>query len=59
MATLKEIAKETGVSVAATSMAIRDYGVIGDETERRIWEALLKLGYSPRLRCSPRSREDS
>jgi len=50
MTTLKDIAKETGLSVAATSMAIRDHRSISDETKRRVWDAQMRLGYNLRHR---------
>jgi len=45
--TIKDIAKEAGVSHTTVSRALRGSLLISDETTRRIQETALKLGYLP------------
>lgn len=45
--TIKDIAKETGVSHTTVSRALRGSSLISDETTRRIQETALALGYFP------------
>lgn len=52
MVTLKDIAKHVGISVSATSMALRNDESIGRETRRRVWEAKEALGYVVRSKPS-------
>lgn len=47
MASLKDIAKKCGVSVATVSKALNDQKDIGAETKERIREAADKMGYFP------------
>lgn len=47
MVTLKDIAAEVGISVAATSLALRDHRSISLETKQRVWGVKEKLGYVP------------
>lgn len=47
MVTLKEIAKECGVSVASVSKALNHASDIGKETSERIRETARRMGYSP------------
>ncbi len=47
MATLRQIAEEVGVSVAAVSMAINDHPSIASATKARVWEVQRRLGYRP------------
>lgn len=47
MATLKDIAKECGVSIATVSKALNDQSDIGQETAARIKEIALEMGYKP------------
>lgn len=58
MVTLKDVAKEAGISVAATSMAIRDHRSISEETKRRVWDVQLRLGYSLRPRRNKKGPND-
>lgn len=45
--TLKEIAKELGISVATVSKALKDYPDINAKTKQRVLELAKKLNYSP------------
>ncbi len=45
--TIKDIARETGVSHTTVSRALRGSSLISDETTRRIQETALALGYLP------------
>lgn len=49
MASLKDISKLCGVSVATVSKALNDHNDIGEETKERIKKAAKELGYSPNL----------
>lgn len=49
MASLKDISKLCGVSVATVSKALNDHSDIGEETKERIKKAAKELGYSPNL----------
>ena len=46
-ATLRDIAKEVGISVSAVSMALRDHPRIGPETKSRVLTVADQLGYVP------------
>lgn len=46
-ATLRDIAKEVGISVSAVSMALRDHPRIGPETKSRVMTVADQLGYVP------------
>ena len=49
MATLKDIARELGLSPATVSRALNDYPEVGRETRARVREAAKRLGYAPNL----------
>lgn len=49
MATIKDVAKEAGVSVSVVSKALNDYPDINDKTRKRILQIAEKLNYSPNL----------
>lgn len=46
-ATLRDIAKEVGISVSAVSMALRNHPRIGVETKSRVMSVADELGYVP------------
>ncbi|MET3644169.1 LacI family DNA-binding transcriptional regulator [Streptococcus gallinaceus] len=46
-ATIKDVAKEAGVSVSAVSKVFNNYGDIGEETRQKVVEAARKLDYIP------------
>lgn len=45
--TIRDIAKETGVSIASVSRALNGLGGIGEDTRDRVLQACEKLGYVP------------
>lgn len=47
--TLKDVAREAGVSVATASYALSGRGSVGDETRRRVIEVAEELRYRPNL----------
>ena len=47
MVSMKDIAKECGVSVATVSKSLNNYSDIGKETRDRILETAKKMGYYP------------
>ncbi|MGC4378564.1 LacI family DNA-binding transcriptional regulator [Fictibacillus sp. Mic-4] len=47
MATIKEVAKEAGVSVATVSRVINNNGYVNDETRKRVEKAIQSLNYQP------------
>ena len=47
MPTIKDVAKEAGVSIATVSYVLNDSGAVGDETRQRVLQAVQKLGYRP------------
>jgi DNA-binding LacI/PurR family transcriptional regulator len=48
-ATLKDVAKRTGVSYQTVSKVLNQKGNVTAETEERIWEAVRELGYRPNI----------
>lgn len=49
MASLKDISKICGVSVATVSKALNDHKDIGEDTKKRIRQVAKEMGYSPNL----------
>ncbi|HSM55374.1 MAG TPA: LacI family DNA-binding transcriptional regulator [Candidatus Sulfomarinibacteraceae bacterium] len=47
--TLKDIARDVGVSITTVSRALAGYDDVADETRSRVEEAASRLGYSPNL----------
>lgn len=47
MATIRDVAKEAGVSVATVSRVLNKKGYVTQETERQVLQAVEKLGYKP------------
>ena len=47
--TMKDIARELGVSVVTVSKVLRNHDDIGDETRRRVLERVKELNYTPNL----------
>jgi len=47
MPTIRDVAKEAGVSIATVSYVLNDSGIVGDETRQRVLQAVEKLGYRP------------
>ena len=49
MASIKDVAKAAGVSVATVSRVINNSGVVTNETQKAVLDAVDKLGYKPNL----------
>lgn len=49
MASIKDVAKEAGVSVATVSRVINKKGVCTNETQKLVYDTIEKLGYKPNL----------
>lgn len=47
--TIKDVAKEAGVSISTVSFALNNVDVINPETKKRVLEAASKLNYTPDL----------
>ena len=47
MATLKDVAKETGLTVSTVSRVLDNRGYISEETRKKVYEAMKKLNYRP------------
>ena len=47
MATLKDVAKETGLTVSTVSRVLNNRGYISGETRSKVYEAMKKLNYQP------------
>lgn len=47
MATLKDVAKETGLTVSTVSRVLNNRGYISDETRQKVYDAMKKLNYQP------------
>jgi LacI family transcriptional regulator len=48
-ASIKDVAKEAGVSIATVSRVLNDVDVVNEETKKRVVEAINKLGYRPNI----------
>ncbi|MFA9375973.1 MAG: LacI family DNA-binding transcriptional regulator [Lachnotalea sp.] len=47
MATLKDVAKETNLTVSTVSRVLNNRGYISEETHKRVYDAMKKLNYQP------------
>ncbi len=47
MATLKDVAKETGLTVSTVSRVLNNRGYISTETRQKVYDAMKKLNYQP------------
>lgn len=47
MATLKDVAKETGLTVSTVSRVLNNRGYISEETRKKVYAAMKKLNYQP------------
>lgn len=47
MATLKDVARETGLTVSTVSRVLNNRGYISDDTRNKVHEAMKKLNYQP------------
>lgn len=48
-ASIKDVAKEAGVSIATVSRVLNDVDVVNEETKKKVLEAISKLGYRPNI----------
>ena len=59
MATLKDVAKETGLTVSTVSRVLNNRGYISDETRQKVYEAMKKLNYRPNEVARSLSKQSS
>jgi len=48
-ASIKDVAKEAGVSIATVSRVLNDIDVVNEDTKKKVVEAIAKLGYRPNI----------
>jgi LacI family transcriptional regulator len=48
-ASIKDVAKEAGVSIATVSRVLNDVDVVNEETKKKVQEAIKKLSYRPNI----------
>ncbi|QAT38929.1 LacI family DNA-binding transcriptional regulator [Clostridium sp. JN-9] len=48
-ASIKDVAREAGVSIATVSRVLNDVDVVNEETKKKVIEAINKLGYRPNI----------
>ncbi|WP_040214114.1 LacI family DNA-binding transcriptional regulator [Clostridium polynesiense] len=48
-ASIKDVAKEAGVSIATVSRVLNDIDVVNEETKKKVQDAIQKLGYRPNI----------
>ncbi|MEW8955917.1 LacI family DNA-binding transcriptional regulator [Clostridium sp.] len=48
-ASIKDVAREAGVSIATVSRVLNDVDVVNEETKKKVVEAIKKLGYRPNI----------
>ncbi len=48
-ASIKDVAKEAGVSIATVSRVLNNVDVVNEETKKKVLEAIDKLGYRPNI----------
>lgn len=48
-ASIKDVAKEAGVSIATVSRVLNDIDVVNEETKKKVLDAIKKLGYRPNI----------
>ena len=59
MATLKDVAKETGLTVSTVSRVLNNRGYISDETRKKVYAAMKKLNYQPNEVARSLSKQSS
>lgn len=48
-ASIKDVAREAGVSIATVSRVLNDVDVVNEETKKKVIDAINKLGYRPNI----------
>jgi len=48
-ASIKDVAREAGVSIATVSRVLNDVDVVNEETKKKVLDAIDKLGYRPNI----------
>jgi len=48
-ASIKDVAREAGVSIATVSRVLNNVDVVNDDTKKKVLEAISKLGYRPNI----------
>lgn len=48
-ASIKDVAREAGVSIATVSRVLNDVDVVNEDTKKKVLEAIKKLGYRPNI----------
>lgn len=48
-ASIKDVAREAGVSIATVSRVLNDIDVVNEETKKKVVDAIKKLGYRPNI----------
>ncbi|MCH3965340.1 MAG: LacI family transcriptional regulator [Clostridium sp.] len=48
-ASIKDVAREAGVSIATVSRVLNDVDVVNEDTKKKVLEAIAKLGYRPNI----------
>ena len=46
---IKDVAREAGVSIATVSRVLNDIDVVNEDTKKKVLEAIKKLGYRPNI----------
>ena len=59
MATLKDVAKETGLTVTTISRVLNNRGYISEETREKVYAAMKKLNYQPNEVARSLSKQSS
>ena len=58
MATLKDVAKETGLTVSTVSRVLNNRGYISADARERVYEAMKRLNYQPNELARSLSKTD-
>ncbi len=59
MATIKDVAKETGLAVGTISRILNNRGYISEKSRKKVEDAMHKLGYQPNELARSLSKQDS
>ena len=47
---IKDVAREAGVSIATVSRVLNDIDVVNEDTKKKVLDAIKKLGYRPNIK---------